>query len=142
MAWRNNHVFDAMALYDESGPGLSLGTGDRPVHVKAVHVSKGYFQVLCAAPLIGRTFTTAEDLPGGPKVAVISYALWQSHFAGKPGLVGRPVVLSGEPYTVIGILPRGFHPESAADIWIPEQADPNSANQGHYLNAAARLKPG
>jgi predicted permease len=50
--------------------------------------------------------------------------------------------LNGVPYTIVGVLPKGFHPDPEADVWIPMQADPNSTNQGHYLNVAGRLKPG
>ena len=142
MAWRNNHVFSSMALYDQSGPGLNLGTGDRPEQVKGCHVSKDYFQVFGATPVIGRTFTEAEDRPGGPAVVVISDALWKSHFAGDPQMVGRTIPLSGQSYTVVGIMPEGFRSDPVADVWIPQQADPNSTNQGHYLLVAARLKPG
>ncbi len=142
MTWRQNNVFEAMALYDQSGPGLSLGSGDRPEQVKALHASSEYFKVFGVSPVVGRTFTAQEDSPGGPRVAVISYSLWQSRFASDAGLVGRSVTLSGEPYTIIGILPKSFRSDPAADIWIPQQADPNSTNQGHYLFVAARLKPG
>ncbi len=142
MAWRNNHVFESMALYDQSGPGLSLGAGDHPEQVKATHVSREYFNVFGVSPALGRIFTEAEDAPGGPRVAIISYSLWKSHFMGDSSLVGRPITLSREPYTVVGVLPASFHPDPAAEIWIPQQPDPNSSNQGHYLNAAARLKPG
>lgn len=142
MVWRQNHVFESMALYDQSGPGLSLGNGDRPEQVKGVHVSQEYFRVLGVSPAIGRTFTENEDKPGGPAVAIIAYSLWQSHFAGDPQIAGRTIPLSGQPYTVIGIMPKGFHADPPADVWIPQQADPNSTNQGHYLSVAGRLKPG
>ena len=142
MIWRQNHVFDAMAVYDQSGPGLNLGTGDLPISVKASHVSGEYFKVFGVSPVLGRTFTAAEDSPNGLRVAILSYSLWHSHFQGDPQIVGRTVRLSGEPYTVVGVLANGFHPEAPAEIWIPEQADPNSTNQGHYLFTAARLKDG
>ncbi len=142
MAWRENHVFEAMALYDQSGPGLNIGTGDRPEQVRASHVSQEYFKVFGVAPLMGRTFAANEDLPNGPHVAVLSYSLWQSRFAGDPKMLGRTIPLSGQPYTVVGILPKGFYPDPPSDLWIPQQADPNSTNQGHYLYVAARLKPG
>jgi len=59
-----------------------------------------------------------------------------------PRIVGRSVLLNGQPYTVLGVLPRNFRPEPQADVFLPLQADPHSTNQGHYLFAAARLKPG
>jgi putative ABC transport system permease protein len=142
MAWRNNHVFQWMALYDQGALALNLGYGDRPEQVKGAHASKDYFHVFGIQPLIGRTFTDVEDAPGGPKVAVISYGLWQSRFAGDRQIIGRAVAFNGEPYTIIGIMAPGFHSEPEEDVWIPLQADPNSTNQGHYLAAAARLKPG
>ena len=142
MVWRRSQVFEAMALYDLVGPGLNLGSGDRPEQVKGIHVSGEYFKVFGVSPLMGRTFTQAEDSPSGPRAALISHALWQAHFGADPQMVGRAIPLNGEPYTVIGVLPGGFHPDPAADVWLPLQADPHSTNQGHYLSVAGRLKPG
>ena len=68
MAWKsNNQTFDAMALYDFAGPGLNLGSGDRPQQVKGIHVSEEYFRVFGVTPAQGRTFLPQEDQPGGPK---------------------------------------------------------------------------
>jgi predicted permease len=143
MAWRNNNqTFDGMAIYDFAGPGLNLGSGDRPEQVKGIHVSEEYFRVFGVTPAQGRTFLPQEDQPGGPRAALISHALWQNQFGSDPALVGKPIILGGDPYTVVGILPSGFRPDPPADVFIPMQADPNSTNQGHYLLVAGRLKPG
>jgi predicted permease len=143
MAWKKaNQTFQAMALYDFSGPGINLGSGDRPQQVKGIHVSAEYFQVFGVAPVSGRSFLPQEDLPNGPKAVVLSDALWRSRFGSDPSLVGKPILLGGDPYTVVGILPASFHSDPPADIFIPMQADPNSTNQGHYLLAAGRLKSG
>jgi len=142
MAWRQNHVFESMTLYDQGGLTLNLTAGERPEQVRGVHASADYFNVFGVHPFIGRSFTAAEDSPNGPHVVVISYSFWQSRFGGDRQLVGRTIPLNGEPYTVIGVMPPGFHSEPQEDIWIPLQADPNSTNQGHYLGAAGRLKPG
>ncbi len=143
MAWKkNNQTFEALALYDFAGPGLNLGAGDRPEQVKGIHVSEEYFRVFGITPVQGRTFLPQEDRPGAPKAAVMSYSLWQTHFGADPALVGKPILLGGDPYTVVGILPGSFRPDPPADVFIPLQADPNSTNQGHYLLAAGRLKPG
>jgi len=142
-AWKkNNQTFDSMALYDFSGPGLNLGEGDRPEQVKGIHVSAEYFRVFGVAPARGRTFLEQEDQPGGPKVAVLSDSLWRSRFGADASLIGKPIILGGDPTTVVGILPPSFHSDPPADVFIPMQADPNSANQGHYLLVAGRLKPG
>jgi predicted permease len=142
MAWRQNDVFDALALYDFGALAMNVGSGNPPQTVKGLHVSGDYFKVFGVSPVAGRTFTQGEDLPNGPAVALISYGVSQARFGGANDVLGRPILLNGVPYTVVGILPRGFQPDPEADVWIPLQADPNSTNQGHYLNVAGRLKPG
>ncbi|MGI9071374.1 MAG: ABC transporter permease [Bryobacteraceae bacterium] len=142
MAWRHNSVFSLMALYDQQGPGLNLSSGDKPEQVKGVHVSADYFKVFGTSPVLGRTFTASEDSPNGPKAAIISETLWKSHFGGEPRILGKTIILNGDPYPVVGVLPNRFLASPPAEVWIPLQADPNSANQGHYLAVAARLKPG
>jgi putative ABC transport system permease protein len=143
MAWkRSNQAFEALALYDFSGPGLNLGAGDHPEQVKGIHVSLDYFRVFGVAPVLGRIFLPQEDLPGGAKSTLVSYDLWMTRLAGDPSAIGKPLVLGGEPYTVVGILPRSFHSDPPAEVFLPIQADPNSTNQGHYLLVAGRLKPG
>ena len=141
IAWRNNDVFQAMTLYDQGGLAISLGAGDHPVQAKVSHVSKDYFQVFGASPAIGRTFTEAEDQPSGAPVAVLSDRLWRNRLGGDPQIVGRAILLNNQPYTVIGIMPKSFQSNPPMDVWLPLQADPASTNQGHYLAAAARLKP-
>ncbi len=142
MAWRQNDVFDAMALYDFGALAMNVGSGNPPQTVKGLHVSGDYFKVFGVSPVAGRTFSQSEDLPNGPAVAVISFAVSQSRLGGASDVLGRPILLNGVPYTVVGILPRSFQPDPEADVWIPLQAEPNSTNQGHYLNVAGRLKPG
>jgi putative ABC transport system permease protein len=141
MTWRNHqNVFSAIALYDGQSPGLNLSSGDRPEQVKGVHVSGDFFKVFGVTPMHGRTFSTTEDLPKGPKTAIISEHLWETHFARDSNILGRAINLNSEPYPVIGILPKSFVANPPADVWIALQADPNSDNQGHYLSIAARLK--
>jgi predicted permease len=142
MAWRQNQVFEAMTVYDFGSLGMNLGSSTPPDPIKAAHVSADYFKVFGGAPVAGRGFTDAEDLPKGPQAAVISYGLWQSRFGGDPGIIGRTVLLNGAPFPVVCVLPAGFHPDPEADVLLPIQADPASTNQGHYLSVAGRLKPG
>ena len=142
MVWRQNNVFSAMTIYDSAGPGLNLATGDRPEQIKGIHVSADYFKVFGVGPAMGRTFTHSEDSPNGPKAALISDKLWKSHFGSDPNILGKIIVLNGDPYPIVGVLSPAFTPEPPSDVWIPLQADPNSINQGHYLSIAARLKSG
>jgi putative ABC transport system permease protein len=142
MAWRQNDVFDALALYDFGALAMNVGSGDPPQTLQTLRASADYFKVFGVSPVAGRSFSQTEDLPNGPLVAVISYGVWQARFGGGSEALGRPLLLNGVPYTVVGVLPKGFQPDPEADVWIPMQADPNSTNYGHYLNVAGRLKPG
>jgi predicted permease len=142
MVWRHNNVFTAMTIYDQSGPGVNVASRDRPYQIKAAHVSAEYFKVFGIGPAMGRTFTAEEDLPNGPKVAIISHQLWSGYFGSDIHILGRSIVLNHDAYTIIGVMPKHFTPDPPAELWLPLQADPNSTNQGHYLSIAARLKPG
>jgi predicted permease len=133
---------DAIAAYDTEPPAFNLTGGDRPEQIKGEHVSAAYFRVFGAPVAIGRTFTPEEDRPGGPRVAVITYALWASHFGSDPSITGKTLGLNGDPYVIIGVLASAFRSEPDADVFIALQPDPNSTNQGHYLAIAGRLKPG
>jgi predicted permease len=143
MLWREqNRVFEDMAAYDFGGPGINLSGSDRPEQVKGIHVSANYFRLFGASPAIGRTFTSDEDRPRGGHYVVISNGLWTRRYGSDPSLIGKIMLLGGEPYTVVGVLGANYAPDPPADLWLPLQADPNSTDQAHYLRAAARLKPG
>jgi putative ABC transport system permease protein len=140
--WRHNTVFSSMTLYDQDGPGLNLSTSDRPEQIKGVHISADFFKVFLFPPMMGRSFTASEDSPNGPKAAILSEKLWRTRFGSDPAILQRSITLNSESYPVVGIVSAKFVAQPPADVWIPLQADPNSANQGHYLATAGRLKPG
>ncbi len=141
--WREQtDVFDSVAAYDFSGPGINLTGGDRPELIKGIHVSADYFRVFGAPVALGRTFTPEEDRPGGPAVVVISNGLWRNRFGGDPGILNRSIDLGQEPYVIIGVLGPTYTGDPKSDIWLPLKPDPNSVDQGHYLRSTARLKPG
>jgi putative ABC transport system permease protein len=142
-AWKENvQAFQYACAYDQSGPGLNLSGEGLPEIVKGIHVSADFFPVFGVNAELGRVFSADEDKPGGPRLAVISHGLWTRRFGADLGLVGRGVLLSGELYTVTGILPASFRSYPPADFYLPLQLDRNTTNQGHYLSAAARLAPG
>jgi hypothetical protein len=141
--WREQtQVFDAVAAYDQGGPGLNLTDGDNPEQLHGIRASADYFRVFGAPMEIGRAYTREEDRPGGPKLAVLSNGLWRSQFGADPKIVGRTIELGNDPYVVAGVLGPAFHPDSPVDVILPLDADPNSTNQSHYLLSTARLKPG
>jgi len=134
-------LFEDVAAYDFGGPGINLTTGDIPEQLTGIRVSREYFHLFGAAVILGRIFTAEEDRPGGGHVAVLSYGLWQRRFNGDPAIVGRAILLGGDPYTVVGVLGPDFQSDPPVDIFRPFQADPNSVNQAHTFRAAARLRP-
>jgi putative ABC transport system permease protein len=142
MVWRDNDVFSSMALYDLEGPGFNIDSGDFPEQVKGAHVSADFFTVFGISPLIGRAFNQAEDVPNGPKAALISEKLWRSHFGSDAQILTRIINLNSSPYPIVGVIPSRFAAKPDAEVWIPLQADPHSINQGHFLQIAARLRPG
>jgi putative ABC transport system permease protein len=141
--WREQtRVFDSVAAYDFSGPGINLTGVAPPEQIKGIHVSADYFRVFGVPLALGHAFTADEDRPESTGVAVISNALWRRNFGGDPGIINRTIDLGGEPYTVIGVLGPNFTSDPASDIWLPLKPDPNSTDTGVYLRATARLKPG
>ena len=124
---------------------VNFTSGDIPEQLTSGQVSANYFKLLGATTFMGRTFSREEDQPGGPRVAVLSYGWWTRRFASDPAIVGKTITLSGDPYTVIGVINKSFDPSEFGDmpeVWTPFQLDPTSNDQGHYFVAAARLKPG
>ncbi len=125
--------------------GIVNYTGnDVPEQLRSAQVSKDYFRLFGAPAVEGRTFTAEEDRPGGPNVLVISHGLWTRRFNNDPAAVGRTILISDDPYEVIGVLTPNHVMEDlgpAPDVWLPFQIDLNSSDQGHYFRAAARLQP-
>jgi len=141
--WRaQTQVLEDVAAYEEGGPGINMSSGDRPEQLRGIHVSYEFFPLFGAKVALGRSFSAAEDRPGGGNVVVLSNGLWQRRFGGTPEVIGKGVRLGGEVYTVIGVLAEGFSYNPPPDIYLPFQADANSVQQAHYFNAAARLRPG
>jgi predicted permease len=138
---RHNPGFEDLAAY-LPGSSMNLNGGDQPEVVAATRSSRNYFRLFGANPILGRTFTADEDQPGGPRVLVIGYGLWQRRFGGDPSILGQTIRLGGASYSVVGVLSPGFIPYPAADVWMPLQADPESTDQAHVLLVSARLPRG
>jgi predicted permease len=135
-------IFQQVAAYGFGGAGMNLTGGDQPQQVEGIHVSAGYFALFGAPMAAGRTFTQAEDSPHGGNVVVLSYGLWKSRYGGNPNIVGSNIQLDGQPYTVVGVIGRGFVTDTPADLWVPYQFDLASQDMANYFMVGARLKPG
>jgi predicted permease len=122
--------------------GFNLREGEQPERVPGFRVTQSFFEVLGVQPELGRGFLPEEDVPGGPRVVVLGHELWQRRFGGSPDVVGRSISLGGEPYTVVGIAPRGFRYPGVAQLWVPMQLDPASTEDTNIIHVLGRLKPG
>jgi putative ABC transport system permease protein len=142
---RDTRTFDGLAAYNAFRSTVDLtGTGD-PAQLDVRMVTGGYFSVFGMAPLLGRTLTDA-DMRAADSTAVLSEALWRQRFGSDARVVGRTIRLSGDPYTVVGVMPAAFGlaAGSTIDAWLGMSLPPAEAanHGGHYLGLVARLKPG
>jgi len=128
------------------GGGVLNWTGGQfPQQLRSERVSSGYFRLFGVPLLVGRAFNAQEDMPGASPVVVISEGLWKSRFGSDPKIVGRTMLLGGRPSVITGVLASRFDFQDfgpAPEIWVPFQLDRNSRDQGHYFEAAGRLKDG
>ncbi len=138
---RNNHVFSEYAAHDVLGSGFNLTEGE-PERLKGMRVTEGFFPVLGVNPALGRGFTAEEDTPGGPRAVVISYAVWQGRYGGSRSILNSTLNLNGEPYTVVGVMPRDFRYSPEAEIWLPMQLVIRADVQGNMIVTIGRLKNG
>jgi putative ABC transport system permease protein len=148
---KRNGVFTEVAAYEQfssNGSGAQdvflTGRGE-PQGLKSLGVSGNLFRALGTAPILGRTFTDDEDIEGKHRVAVLSYGLWQSAFAGDPSIVGQSIALNGRAFDVVGVMPRDFFfPGRDVQIWVPFGYSPNvyvQSRRPHWLGVIARRKP-
>lgn len=123
---------------------LSLTAVDFPRQIEAAQVSASYFRLFGLHTAHGRLFSTEEDWPNAGHFAVLSDEFWKRSFAADPGIIGKTISLSEQPYLVVGIMAAGVQTESPLpiEVWIPFQIAPNAIAENEYFTAAGRLKPG
>ncbi len=144
-AWRDqNDVFSGIAATN-LGRRFTLTGAGIPERIRGMGVSSNFFSVLGVELARGRSFTPEEDRQGGPPAAILSYGLWQSRYAGNPGILGRPVALDDREYSIVGVLPASFEfPTSGTQpqVIVPLAAPADASAEIWYLGVIARLKPG
>jgi len=141
--WKQkNTVFQDIAASHDDQVTLT-GTGN-PQLLVGYDFAANYFSILGVSPELGRTFSAEEDRPGGPKVVVLSDKLWRGTFLADPGIVGKAITLDGEPYRVIGVMPRSFDYVPGVQLWMPVALPDSAAGdfEHHYVRVMGRLKPG
>lgn len=117
---------------------------DDPERISTAAVSPALFPILGIQPSHGRVFTEGEDRPDSPRVAVLSDAFWRRRQGADPQVIGRDMLINGNPYTIIGVMPPSFRYPENVDLWAPLRLDPaNPRSRGnHELTTLGRLKPG
>ena len=124
------------------GQGMRYETPDRVEYLRGVWVTPNFFEFMGLTPLLGRSIAPHDGRPGAPAVAVLRYRAWMTYFGGDPAVVGRTVVLNGEPRTIVGVMPPRFT-WHGADLWMPGPLDRSAPNVGPPTrNFQARLKRG
>ncbi len=110
--------------------------------VPAARISANFFSVLGLSPILGRSFTSAEGQPGGPRVVLIGHDFWQRNLGGRPDVLGQTVNLDDRSYTIIGVMPKTFRHPYRAEVWLPLALNTSDTGRNHYLYGVARLRAG
>jgi predicted permease len=141
---RMNRSLASLDVYNGSGFLLRQGPVAEPV--PAARVSAGFFHTLGVEPMLGRDFRPGEDQPGQPKIAMLPYGTWKTRFGGRRDVIGQQVSLSGNEYTIVGVLPRSFSfaPRATAQFYVPllDRNGCEARRSCHNLDGVGRLKDG
>lgn len=146
--WRaQTHGFEDMAAWRWSQFNLSGDASELPEAVTGAAGSWNLFSLLRVHPVLGRSFTEAEDQVGANRVAMLTWSLFERRYGGNASVIGTQIRLDGNPYTVIGVLPRWFsYPAATVQVWVPFRAgippEILAHHDFHFARVVARLKPG
>ena len=121
---------------------VNLKIGNDVESVSGARVSAHYFEVMGIRPLVGREFTEDEDRPQGPNAVVLSYDLWQRGLHGDKDVIGKPITVKGEPYTIVGVLPPHTYATASGDLWTPLRPSRTGEGQGMNYFIYLRLRHG
>ncbi len=154
-AWRDAPgVFESIALFGAAG--FTFDTPEGAVSLRGVRASARYFETLGVAPLVGRAFAAGDEVPGHERVVVLSHAFWQQHFGGRREVIGHDLRLSGQPFTIIGVMPDAVLPgwpvnpatvtiePDGRQFWVPIPRTPelDQSGRAHVFGVVGRLSAG
>lgn len=129
--WREEQTaFRGLAAYSQGATANLADEGSPPERYQGAFVSANLFEQVDGVPILGRVFRPEEDAGAGERVAIISYDVWQSRYAGALDVVGRSVRVNSSATTIIGVMPEGFHFPFAEDVWLPLGIDAIDARRG------------
>jgi predicted permease len=136
---RLNRTF--VALSGSYGENVTDTSGGEPERLEARRVASRFFAVYATPPIAGRTFTEADERFNGPGAAVISDGFWMRRFGRSPSALGHAVVIGGEPYTIVGVMPAAFT-AAVTDVWLPARIPPPlmRVREARFLGGIGRLR--
>jgi putative ABC transport system permease protein len=144
--WRaSNPAFEDMAGLPSTNQTWTLSGLGEPVELVGRLVSWSFFDVLGVRPALGRTLAADDDRRGAARVVVLSHALWRDRFGSDPRIVGAPIVLDGESFAVVGVMPDGFAYPAGVELWTPVVPGVSELAEQPgvwWMSAVGRLKPG
>jgi putative ABC transport system permease protein len=146
-----NSVFAAMAC--ARGWQANLSGGEQPERIRATMASSQFFTLFGVSPILGRAFGREDAKPGNAGVVVLSHGLWLRRYGADRNVIGRDLILDGEKFSIIGVMPATFSPDEYGELWVPSPWDvpthplspndnPREMRDRSYLDAWARLRPG
>ena len=142
-AWaENNPVFTHLASYTDMN--YALTSPDRSEPIEAIAFTGDLFGVLGVQPILGRTFLPEEDEIGAERIVALSHGAWQNRYGSDPDVIGEAMILDGDPYTIVGVLPREFYfPESTNELYtFLADEDRDEEWNSQWLSTIGRLAPG
>ena len=141
---REAKSFSEMAAYANIPQGFNMTGHGEAERVEARYANSGFFPLLGIQLTAGRNFAPEEDKAGATPSLIITHRLWQSHFGSDPSTIGRTLLLDGQSYTIIGVLPTAFRMAPTTDVWLPIglYQDDLTSHIHHEFSVLARLKPG
>lgn len=136
------HTLSSLGAYYSGTVNVS-GTGQAERYTGA-WVTSSVFDIAKVTPVTGRALRPEDNTPNGPKVALISYGVWQTRFGGRQDVLGEVLRANGEPYTIVGVLPENYKFPDVANVWLPLQQDPLTTPRGtgQQLSLVGMLKAG
>jgi putative ABC transport system permease protein len=140
--WQRAETFDGLAAADWPLSRALTGVGV-PEKLTAARITANFFQVLGVEPAVGRFFHRDETSAGQHTVAILSHRLWQQRFGGDAAVIGRHILVDGQPHVVVGVMPAGLDLPTPADLWLPLSESPVEAGRRtNLLQVFGRLAPG
>jgi predicted permease len=135
--------FESVAAYSSSDNGFTLTGNGEPEEIRGGQVTAHFFDVLGIKPMLGRTFSPAEDRVGQPLAVVVSNLFWREHLRGDPQAIGQSITLNEQSFTVIGVMPVTFHfgDRGTDELWPIKQMEDPHQRPPYYLTVFGRLKP-